>query len=371
MTGKQISILKAHLGKYLPQDDTSTLPAPAFKPSLERAAFVAMGRAARTIADMPIHIKKITRHDASLAELQEFIPEHALLAICEAPEDRFGLAALSIEAMTSIIEMQAYGRIAVQQTDSRRPTRADATLSIGFIDMLLASLGGETLRLPEGALMAGYRYVAQSQDTRSLDLMLDEGRFCALEYDIVFGHEVSRQGKVIIALPLASKTVEPGEEVSTIPALADLTTKQSEVEKPHPKVAAEAAPVPQATHRSAALTAPIPLRAVLYRKKISLAELRALKPGSTITIPKSVLEEARLEARDGMLLAKGKLGEDEGFHALRVRPIMDSPKVQLDVQLGAEPPIEDLTEPDQFRLHSIIKPVQETPLPRQGPEIAG
>ena len=113
---------------------------------------------------------------------------------------------------------------------------------------------------------------------------------------------------------------------------------------------------------------PVRVVGILCRRKLSLQALRALGPGSLIPLPQNVMDEARVETPNGQLLALGRLGEADGFHALRLKhakagtksagsagstlaPDAYAPSFtdQPELDSGIEPPMDDLGHADAFR----------------------
>ena len=88
-----------------------------------------------------------------------------------------------------------------------------------------------------------------------------------------------------------------------------------------------------------------------------MGELRALMPGRLLALPRVTLADARIETAAGQMLARGRLGETDGCHAIRLcdpdhlavaqHPVLDAPASLTPSAPGA--PIEDLCEPDPFR----------------------
>jgi Fe-S-cluster-containing dehydrogenase component/flagellar motor switch/type III secretory pathway protein FliN len=132
--------------------------------------------------------------------------------------------------------------------------------------------------------------------------------------------------------------------------------------------AAEAFPPAEATLRESVQAAPVRVVGILCRRKLSLQALRALGPGSLIPLPQNVMDEARVETPNGQLLALGRLGEADGFHALRLKhakagtksagsagstlaPDAYAPSFtdQPELDSGIEPPMDDLGHADAFR----------------------
>ncbi|WP_181900658.1 FliM/FliN family flagellar motor C-terminal domain-containing protein [Paracoccus thiocyanatus] len=120
--------------------------------------------------------------------------------------------------------------------------------------------------------------------------------------------------------------------------------------------------------------APIRLTGILARRRLSLHQLRGLTPGALLPLPQSVLDEAWVETAQGQLLARGRLGEKDGFHAIRLRdagqhgaaadPGADGWRAGCTAlhqdppqPAGADLPPADLDDPDAFRTAQSMPPL--------------
>lgn len=351
------------------------VPPPA-APSVERLAAAAAARAASRAGRLPATAEAATSQGISLPELPELLPERALIAVIEAGGDRLGVAALCPTLLASLIEVQAIGHVTGRPVTARRPTRADAALAAEFVNHLLDELGGALSGLPGHAALAGYRYASHLDDPRPLSLMLEDGGFRAIRVDLRLGAGGERRGTLFVAVPATPSGEAPPLAVGAAPAAAVGGVGPARPRSAHqPAIAATLAP--------SVRQAPIPLVAVLCRRRISLRELRTLKPGDTISLPKAAVDDVWLETGRGQKLARGKLGEVDGCHALRLRhsdlPSARAAAPGLPAGQGdaaapgvlaaalppgngplpvdpaapaplAEPPIGDLTAPDAFRV---------------------
>lgn len=345
-------VLRAHLARRAQAQPAAVAPLPAGPPAPARLAAIAAAQAARAVAGLALTCADSRDSIASLAELPEHLPDQALLAIIEGGighgsdgADRLGVVALSPGMAAALIEMQTLGRLTATPPEARRPTRADAALAADFIDAMLAGLGGGdgSGAGPAGAL-AGFRYASHLADPRPLGLMLEDRGFRILRLHLHLGPLGEREGQILLALPLPADA--PRLPAPAPPPVALAAT------------GAEAAPLPPAsppppapsrpTLARAMQSAPITLHAILCRRRITLAELRALAPGVLLALPRQALTEARLESASGHRLALGKLGEVDGFHALRLLAPQSAGQTAR-VSPVEEPPIGDLAQPDAFR----------------------
>lgn len=344
-------------------------------PSIERAAATALGRAAERLHHLPAFVERVELTPITVPELGELFPERALLTVLEGTRDDLGVMALCPNLLTSIIEMQAIGRVTSRSVPNRRPTRTDATIAADFVNLLLAELGrelGSGVNCPD---FAAYRYATYIDDPRPLALMLDDGPMQRLSLHFRVGSGGQRDASILIALPAPN-----GLGQRQTPRTVDESTPHT---APLPPPAEPQPPIEASLHK-AVQAAPIRVVGVLCRRKLSLQTLQALSPGSLIPLPHNSLNEARLETPGGQLLASGRLGESDGFHAIRLKqtapnagrqdgggkpvdsdanmrhaapgdtappppPVGSERPEPADLDSESDPPIADLHSPDAFR----------------------
>lgn len=335
---------------------------PEVEVDIDRAAAVALGRTADRLYGLPIFVERVANAPATPAELAELFPERALLAVVQGDGDRLGVVALCPSLIASLIEMQAIGRVSARAVRARKPTRTDASITADFVNRLLCELGNALPVSAEGPDFAGYRYASFLDDARPLLLMLDDAPLANLTLNFRIGSGGQRDGKILVALPEAASPAL-ADLGKTMPALtmfapesqfaSDESTELGPSGFPDP---AESAPDPNSLAQ-AVRQAPIPLQGVLCRRHMTLRAIRALKPGDLIALPTGILNETRLETGSGQILAKGRLGEADGLHAIRLHGtehaagtsgIVISPPSNLIE--GDHLPLIDTREPDHFRL---------------------
>lgn len=242
--------------------------------------------------------------------------------------------ALGFDTVTALIEVQALGRVTARPAERRKLTRSDAAICVDFVNALMAELAAEMAEVEGYGPLGAYRYATHLDDARPLVLMLEDRAYRSLSFDLRFGGAETRDGRILIALPQ-----RPGARAP----------------EPRPAEAAPDAAPAGATLAEAVTGAPVEVVGVLCRRTLTLGELRALLPGRLLPLPRVTLAEARLETRDGQLLAMGKLGESEGCHALRLQDPALSAAEKAAVMLSPPPvprpaPLPaDLSDADPFR----------------------
>lgn len=267
----------------------------------DRAVAAAIARAADRIHGLAVFFDKVTTGHAELAEIPELLPEQPLISVVEGPGDRLGAVAMDSGLLTSLIEMQALGRVSARRAVARRPTRTDGAICADFVSACLAELEAELAGQPGFDGVAGFRYASFLDDPRPLALMLEETSYRLVSVTLRAGEAGERDGTLLLILPHA-----PPRATAPAPT-ADAPT-------------ASAPPAPaRGPLAEAVRQAPIELTGVLCRRQITLGELRALGPGDRIALPPGVLEQATLETAAGQVVFRGRLGALGGHHALRLR----------------------------------------------------
>ena len=292
-----------------PAPVAAAAPPPAAAPrSPDRAVANAIARAAERVHGMPLFFDRIDIGHAAVAELAELLPEQPLISVVEGPGDALGVVAICPGLLTSVIEMQAVGRISPRPASTRRPTRTDGAICADFLNACLAELGAELATLTGFRGLHGYRYASFLDDPRPLELMLDDVAYRRFSIRLRAGAAGQRDGQMLILLPALPQPVH-----------AALPNGEAEDEGASPATPGAAGVAPPPGSLSAAVqAAPITLYGVLCRRTISLGELRALAPGALVALPPDVLSGATLETATGQQLLRGKFGELGGRHALRI-----------------------------------------------------
>lgn len=343
-------------------------------PTPARAAATAVGRAAEELYEMPVKPLKIAPGGATLAELAELLPDPALLAVVQGSADRVGVVAMCPAAVTALIEMQALGRVTRRPMEKRRPTASDAMICADFVNALLGELQAELSGLEGFEGYQGFRYASHLDDPRPLLLLMEDVTYRTLTMQLSLGGRDTREARIFVALPQAA--------MAALPAPRHAAGKAAAV--------AAAGKTPDSSAGSAALrttssgpdlsaavqAAPVELSGVLCRRRITLAQLRVLQKGGALSLPRVSLMDARLETRQGQLIAQGKLGEADGCYAIRLHDpvtalsaapapmsasLPGAPAFLSGTQPSAaatgdsllpdpgEPPMDDLAQPDSFR----------------------
>jgi flagellar motor switch protein FliM len=251
----------------------------------------ALGRAARDAIGLVLEAGAVSEAAMSPAEVLDLPPERAFLGMIEAPDGAPGFVALCPSALSAVIEAQTLGRVAGSAPAPRRPTRIDAAMAAGFVDLALRNLAAALEGAPLAGWAAGCRYASFLEDARPLGLLLDETTFRVLDAAVSLG-TAGRAGRIILALPADRRAA-----------------------------VAAAAPAPAGwgeALQAAVLGAEAPLQAVLVRLRLPLAAVSGMAAGSIVPLGAASVERVTLEGVDGVVLAEGRLGQNRGLRALRL-----------------------------------------------------
>ena len=281
--------------------------------TLARAWTIAVPRAAEGALAVQASILKVDEERVVRDSLPDLVTEHALLAILEGPEDRFGVAIIDATVLASLIEAATTGRIGSRPVTPRVPTRTDATICADLLDAMLDGFESNLSEMDDPPNLAGYRYAAPIVDARAMTMALAEGPYSVFRLSLDLGGGL-RQGEIVAAFPVAPRGAGRGADVAAFQqALADNV-----------------------------MEAPAELDAALHRIRMPLSEIVGLQAGDVLRVPLAALGAVEVEALGGPLVARARLGQQGGFRALRVTLVEGGraePEAQsLDFQEAAPAP---------------------------------
>jgi flagellar motor switch protein FliM len=267
-------------------------------PGADRGWRVALARAAQDLLKLSLDVKSLSIERRSLAELAELIPERALIAILEGPQEGLGAIIVSQPILTAFIEAQTIGRLRSAEVVPRKPTRTDAAMVAEVIDHALAGLEEQLAEEADLVWAGGFRYASFLDDPRPLLLLLEDAPMKLMRAEVSLGGGL-RQGPVLLAVPAEGRGSPPAEPTEDAPPESHS----------HVFSAMLAEKVMETQAR---------VDAVLARVTMSLAEVMSLEVGAVLPLGDASLESIRLEGLDGAHVADGKLGQNRGLRAIRI-----------------------------------------------------
>lgn len=267
------------------------LPAPPPGMSAPRAWRQVLPVSAEETAGLVVTVRSVEDAVLPIADVLADWGEGDLHMLLRAPDGKCGLATVEASILSAMTECLMRGLVLAAPGAARAPTDIDAAL----IGPILNRWITDHQRLLEDSALptpfAGFRAAERIEDARAATLALDEGDYhiSRIGLDVDGGR---RTGAIALHFPV------------TAPAAGTAAAGQ----------AAGAALMPLLGDRAA------PLRAILLRRRMTLAELRALAPGTLVEMPRDQLSQVRVEGLDGTPVALARLGQSRGYRALRILP---------------------------------------------------
>ena len=294
-------------------------------PGADRGWRLALARAARDALKLPLEVTGLTLARQSLAELLEQPPDFALIIVLEGPQDGLGLLVISPQVLAGMIEILTIGKVAAGPALARKPTRTDAAMVAGMIDLALAGL--ETALAQEADLIwaGGFRYASFLDDPRPLGLLLEDTSYRVLNAEVTLANG-GRGGTVLLALPAEGRGVVP--HLPYNPA----------------QDAAETGPAFAAALAEQVAGADCSLDAVLARISMPLAAVLDLRVGAVLGLARAGLDQISFEGIDGRKVAEGKLGQNRGMRAIRLTPATARDAMRVTLEPQAVVPTEPLRQ---------------------------
>jgi flagellar motor switch protein FliM len=230
-----------------------------------------------------------------------------------------------------VIEMQTTGKVGPVPPPPRRPTAVDAALAAGLVDAALAAFDAATLGMSEPPPIRGARQAGRVADLRAAALLLGEGATQVTRIELDLGGGV-RAGVMVLMMPPAPPRGQDGRRV-----LAD-------------------------DLRPVVMEGQVTLRAVLHRTALPLARIRSLAPGERIAVPGAALGAVAVEGADGRVVAQARLGQVEGWKALRLT-LPAAGARPLGFAAAAQPQPQPASQPSPLSLQDDLGAAARTPRP--------
>ncbi|NDV00919.1 FliM/FliN family flagellar motor switch protein [Pseudoroseicyclus tamaricis] len=267
------------------------VPKGEFPPSVARVLRLSMARAAETAMGLSLAVLGVGEELLELEPALDTLGEDWLLIGLCGPDGMIsGLAGLDAESRAAVVEMQTLGALRARPAEPRPITATDAALAMPLIDGLIADLVETAGETPLNGWADGASCLRRLSGAQAARLVLPEGLYRLARLTLDFGGE-GRQGALFLMLPAEGR----------------------EAAGQH-----DSGPEWNATLRSAVLSAPAVLTAVLHRMRLTYADVAAFEVGQVLPLPGVTVGSVRLEGADGRLHARARLGQASGLRAVRV-----------------------------------------------------
>lgn len=270
-----------------------------------KALRLALGRAVDTLFDLGVTVATVEQLRFPLAEVGLSLNDEGLLVLLDGPGGARGALCLDPQFLAGLIEVQTTGAVRPGVVRPRAATRTDAAMVAPLIDAVLTEFDSQMSRGIEGYVPRGFSFGDMVEDLRGLSLALVAPDFDLLRLTVDLGPG-AKTGRLDLVLPVE---LPPACAATARGASAEGAARLGEV----------------------VISAPVVLDAVMARLRLPLRDVWAFKPGDLVPIPRESLGEMQLLGTKGHVVALAKLGQMNGWRALRLTS-------------GGTPEMSDLTE---------------------------
>ncbi len=256
-----------------------------------KALRLALSKAAQEELSLALRVQGVAESRVNQPGLLEVLSDDLLLLLLEGPQGGLGVAALDIQALAALIEVQTMGQVLKSPATQRQATATDSAMCEPLLARVLEEFEGHLAGSSAERWAVGFQFGEWVENVRLLGLRIDEMdyRLFRIALDMADG---AKQGELLLALP------------------ADGCVQRNSCAKGGCSWAQMLQQTVQASH--------VELLAVLHRTHVPLATARAFKAGDLLPVPQSAIGAVRLEGADGRLVGLARLGQQNGFKALRV-----------------------------------------------------
>lgn len=289
-----------------------------------KALRVSLAKAADRLFGLALTVSTVEQLRLSQTGIEAEMGADGLLILLDGPEGVRGAAKLDVQMLAALIEVQLLGQVRAAEAEARPVTPTDAAMTAPLIDALFEGFAANLAELVEDHAPGHFRFGDRIEDGRTLALALNapEYELFRLTLDLGPGAKTGVLRLILPHRPAPGPTQKGGD--------ADcLATKLEEN----------------------TLNAPVILDAVLGRVRLPLNKVCDWAPGALVPLdPDSVTETQLLGAR-GHVVARVKMGQLDGFRAVRLLlsdgapapdPLPDTapvaPARQVTLSAGAAPP---------------------------------
>ncbi|GAW33732.1 surface presentation of antigens [Roseovarius sp. A-2] len=284
-----------------------------------KALRLSLARAADTLFDLALTVATVEQRRLSLGLLVETVSDEGLILLLDGAGGARGAVVLDSQMMAALIEVQTTGTVRPGVAPARRATRTDAAMVAPLVDALLDGIDAEMTAGVEGYVPRGFRFGDRMEDLRALGLALDAPEFDLYRVTADLGPGV-RTGRLDLLMP-ARRAVPPNAPDEKGPGTRAAHARMSDV----------------------ALGAPVVLDAVMARISLPLREACALSVGQVLPLTPESLGAIQLTGAGAHLVAEARLGQLNGWRALRLVSSAAAPLPEMAV--APEPPEQSLAKP--------------------------
>ncbi|QOL80996.1 flagellar motor switch protein FliM [Pseudooceanicola spongiae] len=259
--------------------------------SPEKALRIALSKSADDLLDLPLVVISTSYEFVSAENFAGMLTDDDLLMLLDGLGGTSGAVTLDLQATSALVEQSTMGRVSPLAAEPRATTATDAALVAPLLDDVLLRASLMLEGDPAADWLSGYGFGVRIENKRLLGLALSATEFHVFRIQVDLAG--LKQGQIMLALPDRE-------------AIEDEASLQEGAERDRSNISA------------AVMSAPAVIDAVLLRLSMPLSHVTRLKPGDLIPVPQEALSNTRLEIGRGQCLGKVRLGQVNGFRAVRL-----------------------------------------------------
>ncbi|MDT8328024.1 MAG: FliM/FliN family flagellar motor switch protein [Roseovarius sp.] len=283
---------------------------------------MSLARTADTLFDLALTVVTVEQLRVPFGDLGTALGEEGLLLLLEGDKGTRGALALDAAFLSGLIEVQTTGAVRPGTASVRRPTRTDAAMVAPLVDALMQGYDEQMLGGVEGYRPRRFGYGDMVEDTRSLSLALNAPAYDLFHITADLGPG-AKTGRLSLLMPVPPPTPKSGSKKT--PASA-----------------------PRRGLGDVAINAPVVLDVALVRVSLALREVCAFKPGTLVALSRESLGAAQILGTKGHLVAEARLGQVNGWRAVRLVS-------------SAAAPLPDLAPTEQIEAPEPTQPTKPAP----------
>jgi len=277
-----------------------------------KALRLSLARAAETVAGMALNVSTVEQRRLTHAEAMETLSDEGLIVLLDGADRARGALAVDAQMMAALIEVQTVGTLRRGRVSARRATRTDAAMITPMVDALLDGIDDEMIAEVDGYVPRDFRFGDMVEDLRALGLALDAPDFELYRVIVDLGPGL-RTGRLELLMPARRNA-----------------PSHTRAEK------GRGACPPHRQIGEMALGAPVVLDAVMARISLPLREACKFSPGQILPLAPESLGAIQLIGSGGYLVAEARLGQINGWRALRL--VASSAAPLPEAQTAPDPP---------------------------------
>jgi len=283
---------------------TATNPFSLAGNSPPKALRLAFARACENVARFEAAVTDFAESKASLAQVVGDLNHFDLIQAIKSPTGAAGLAIWDGQALSAFIEQLVTGRVVPSEAEGRAATPTDGALIGVVLDAILAGFDAE-LEQTEGVPgVKGFKSSGTFSDGRAVSMALKDVPYRRYVLSLALGNG-AKTGQLQLVFPWGG-----------FGAKSNSSTGRGWDAIWHHAVADARAPV----------------SAVLHRLSLPLSDVTKFQIGTLVPIPTVAIGKVSLEGFDQRMAATGRLGQSNGFRAIRVTvPVGDHDMAQSQV----------------------------------------